>query len=112
MTDAIATVFDRPDENRYEIIVGDQIAFLAYRRRDDQWILVHTEVPEGLRGQGLGQILARHALDDARRSGVHVIVKCPFVTAWLRRHNEYDDIIVARVAESGQVDRQTPDEPR
>jgi hypothetical protein len=97
------------DENRYEIIVGDQIAFLG-RRRDASGS--SAPKPEGLRGQGLGQILARHALDDARRSGVHVIVKCPFVTAWLRRHNEYDDIIVARVAESGQVDRQTPDEPR
>jgi hypothetical protein len=39
-------------------------------------------------------------------------VKCPFVTAWLRRHHEYDDLIVARVAEDGAVDRQPPREPR
>jgi predicted GNAT family acetyltransferase len=82
---------------------------LTYRRRDNQWILIHTEVPEV--AASLGQILAKQALDDARRAGVQVIVKCPFVTTWLRRHHEYDDIIVAR-AESGQVDRQTPDEPR
>ena len=112
MSDAIATVFDRPESNRYEIVIGDQIAFLTYRRGSDNWLLAHTEVPEGLRGQGLGDILAKHALDDARRAGIKVIVKCPFITAWLRRHHEYDDIIVARVAESGQVDRQSPREPK
>ena len=111
MPDAIATVFDRLDENRYVIIVGDQIAFLTYRRHDGNWLLVHTEVPEGLRGQGLGQILARHALDEARRASVEVVVKCPFVTTWLKRHPEYDDIVVARVAESGDIERQ-PREPR
>ena len=112
MPDAIATVFDTPDADRYEIIIGDQVAFLTYRKRNDQWLLAHTEVPEGLRGQGLGDILAKHALDDARRAGAKVIVKCPFITAWLRRHHEYDDIIIARVAESGRVDHQPPPEPR
>ena len=112
MPDAIATVFDRPDENRYVIIVGDQIAYLTYRRRDGRWLLVHTEVPEGLRGQGLGQILAQHALDEARKANAEVTVKCPFVTAWLKRHPEYNDIVVARVAESGAIDRQPPREPR
>ena len=112
MSDAIATVVDRPESNRYEIVIGDQIAFLTYRRGSDNWLLAHTEVPEGLRGQGLGDILAKHALDDARRAGIKVIVKCPFITAWLRRHHEYDDIIVARVADSGQVDRQSPREPK
>ena len=112
MSDAIATVVDRPESNRYEIVIGDQVAFLTYRRGSDNWLLAHTEVPEGLRGQGLGDLLAKQALDDARRAGVKVIVKCPFITAWLRRHHEYDDIIVARVAESGQVDRQPPDEPK
>jgi predicted GNAT family acetyltransferase len=57
-------------------------------------------------------VLAKHALDDARNTGTHVVVKCPFVTAWLRRHHEYDDLIVARVAEDGAVDRQPPREPR
>jgi hypothetical protein len=112
MSDAIATVVDRPESNRYEIVIGDQIAFLTYRRGSDNWLLAHTEVPEGLRGKGLGDILAKRALDDARRAGIKVIVKCPFITAWLRRHHEYDDIIVARVADSGQVDRQSPREPK
>jgi predicted GNAT family acetyltransferase len=86
--------------NRYEIAIGDQVAFLAYRRRDDHVVLIHTEVPESLRGRGLGKVLAKHALDEARRTAANVVVRCPFVTSWLRRHKEYDDIVIARVPES------------
>jgi predicted GNAT family acetyltransferase len=105
-------ITDRPERSRYEIVIGDQVAYLDYRRRDDRVILVHTEVPVSLRNRGLGTVLAKHGLDEARRSGQEVIVKCPFITTWLRRHHQYDDIIVARVEEDGSVERQTPDGPR
>jgi predicted GNAT family acetyltransferase len=106
------TVTDRPELNRYEIAIGDEIAFLDYRRREDHVILVHTEVPVALRNRGLGTILAKHGLDEARRDGLQVIVKCPFITSWLRRHRQYDDIVMARVREDGAVAPQRPDEPR
>ena len=112
MTDETLVVADRPELKRYEIVVDDQVAYLTYRKNDDHVLLSHTEVPESLRGRGVGGVLAKHALDDARRAGKKVIVRCPFVTTWLRRHPEYDDIVVARVAESGAVDRQAPREPR
>lgn len=112
MTDETPPISDNTELNRYEIAVGDEIAFLTYRRRPGSVLLAHTEVPVSLRGQGLGQALAKHGLDEARHTGEHVVVKCPFVTAWLKRHPEYNDIVVARVAESGEVDRQKPDGPR
>lgn len=105
-------VADRTDINRYEMEVDGDVAFLAYRRKPDHILLAHTEVPEVFRGRGFGGILAKHALDEARKASLSVIVKCPFVTAWLRRHHEYDDIVVARVAEDGGVDPQPPREPR
>jgi predicted GNAT family acetyltransferase len=103
---------DRTDLDRYEIAVDGDVAFLTYRRKPDHIVLVHTEVPEIFRGRGFGGILAKHALDEARAAGVNVTVACPFVTAWLRRHHEYDDIVVARVAENGDTNRQPPREPR
>ena len=96
MTEQSPTVTDRPDLNRYELAVDGEVAFLSYRRREDHILLVHTEVPDVFRGRGYGGVLARHALDEARQANLQVIVKCPFVTAWLKRHHEYDDIIVAR----------------
>lgn len=112
MKDTIPTVADNTSLNRYEIAVDGEVAFLTYRRRNDHVLLVHTEVPEVFRGRGYGSVLAKHALDEARKAGKQVIVKCPFVTAWLKRHSEYNDIVVARVADDGAVDRQPPREPR
>jgi predicted GNAT family acetyltransferase len=112
MADPSPPVADRPELNRYELAVDGKVAFLSYRRKPDHLFLSHTEVPEVFRGRGYGGVLAKHALDQARAAGLNVIVKCPFVTAWLRRHHEYDDIIVARVAENGDVTRQPPDEPK
>jgi predicted GNAT family acetyltransferase len=112
MTEPSPVVTDRPELNRYELAVDGEVAFLSYRRRDEHILLAHTEVPDAFRGRGYGGVLARHALDAARTARLQVIVKCPFVTAWLRRHHEYDDIIVARIAENGDVTRQPPAEPR
>ena len=112
MTDEKPVVTDRPERNRYEIEVDDDVAFLTYRRNEGKLLLSHTEVPVSLRGRGLGQVLARHAMDEARRTGEHVIVKCPFVTAWLQRHPEYDDLVIARVKGNGDVERQPPRGPR
>lgn len=112
MTSDNVTIANRPEHNRYEIAIGGQVAFLDYRLRDDHVVLVHTEAPVSLRNRGLGTRLARHALDEARRAGLEVIVKCPFITDWLHQHHEYDDIIVARVHEDGTVTRQPPEGPR
>lgn len=113
MEHRIVTIGDNETKQRYEAAIGDQVAFLDYRRRDGSVVLVHTEVPEAFRGQGLGQRLATHAFDDARRKGLKVIVKCPFLTSWLKRHREYDDIVVARLHETGEVERyEPPTEPR
>ena len=106
MPDTTPTIVDNTTLNRYELAVDGEVAFLTYRRRDGHVLLAHTEVPEVFRGRGYGGVLARHALDEARHAKQQVTVKCPFVTSWLKRHHEYDDIVVARVAESGDVDRQ------
>ena len=112
MPDEQPQIADNVERNRYEIVIGDHVAYLDYRRRERFIVLVHTEVPEALRERGLGGKLARHALDAARTAGVEVVVKCPFVTTWLKRHREYDDIVVARIAEDARNSGQPPTEPR
>lgn len=88
------SIDDVPARNRYEATIDDAIAgFLEYRRRPGRITLVHTEVDPAHEGRGIGGALARFALDQARGSGARVRIACPFVTAWLRRHHEYDEII-------------------
>ncbi|HEX6317024.1 MAG TPA: GNAT family N-acetyltransferase [Gemmatimonadaceae bacterium] len=111
MPDETPAVTDDTARQRYEIALDGHVAFLTYRRRGDSVLLLHTEVPPAFQGRGFGQLLASHALNQAREDGQEVIVKCPFVTRWLERHPEYDDIVVARVQHTGEIERQ-PRDPR
>ena len=43
----------------------------------------------------MGSALARTALDTARAEGLHVVPVCPFMDAWIRRHAQYADLVVA-----------------
>ena len=92
---AQASVRDNPAELRYELVVGgDVVGKILYRRSPDRIELVHTEVSPALEGQGLGSRLVAGALDDIRARGSHVLPICPFVRAYIRRHSEYDDLVV------------------
>lgn len=87
-------VRDNPGLRRYEVTIDGHVAELVYRRHVPGVIeLVHTGVPEELRGRGLAQVLAKHALDAARAAGDRVVVKCPFVATYIKRHPEYADLV-------------------
>ena len=79
-------VCDNPEANRYELAADGQTSVLNYERRAGEITLIHTEVPEALRGHGIGESLVKGALDLARAEGLRIIVVCPFVRAYLRRH--------------------------
>lgn len=89
------TVTDRPEELRYEIEVDGEVAgFLLYRREPGVLELVHTDVDPRSEGKGVGAALVQGTLDDVRARGLKVRPFCPFVRAYLRRHPEYEDLIV------------------
>jgi predicted GNAT family acetyltransferase len=74
------------DNDRYEITVEGHRAELVFRTSGDRLVLVHTEVPDELEGQGVGSRLVRAAIDDARSRNMIVVPMCPFARAWLERH--------------------------
>jgi uncharacterized protein len=91
-------VADNPGESRYEARVGDRIVGIAeYELADDHGpiVFVHTEVVPEVEGHGVGSRLAKAALDDVRARGLHLVADCPFITAYLKRHHDWDDLIVA-----------------
>jgi predicted GNAT family acetyltransferase len=89
MTEIEPTVNDNIDAHRYEITIDATVATLAYLRDGNTITLVHTEVPPALQGRGLANILAKHAFETALKEKVKVIVLCPFVKIFLKRHPEY-----------------------
>lgn len=79
-------VRDNRDAHRFEVVKDGWTAFLRYERAPAAFVIIHTEVPEALQGQGLGSLLARTALESARADGLPIVVRCPFVREYLRRH--------------------------
>ncbi|SFS21994.1 GNAT family N-acetyltransferase [Yoonia litorea] len=52
----------------------------------------HTAVAEGQEGNGIGLIMLRRLIDDARKQGFKIVPLCPFVNAQRRKHPEWADV--------------------
>lgn len=81
------------DEERYEVNVDGMVAILQYKRDGNSITFFHTEVPGDLEGRGIGGVLTKTALDDARAGLLTVIPRCAFVSAYIKRHPEYLPIV-------------------
>jgi len=75
-------VTDNREASRFELVVDGQTAILTYERTPTSLVLVHTEVPPSRRGHHLADALA----DAAHAERLQVVVVCPFVKAYLRKH--------------------------
>jgi predicted GNAT family acetyltransferase len=82
------------DNHRYVLeLDGERAGMAVYHVRGGRNYFVHTEVDPGHEGEGLGSTLAQNALDDVRARGEQIVPLCPFITAWLNRHPDYQDLI-------------------
>jgi predicted GNAT family acetyltransferase len=91
MSDA---VLHNPAQNRFEIEVDGHLAVADYRLAPGRMIITHTGVPPAVEGRGIGSKLAKAALDHARAEGLKVVPQCPFISAYVRRHPDYRDVLV------------------
>lgn len=87
---------DEPARNRFELLVDGKYAGRAdYRVRDGVVVVLHSEVDEKFRGQGLGGQLITGTLDLVRSHGDKVKLVCPFFVEYHEKHpDRYADIIV------------------
>lgn len=89
-------VVDNQKHRRYELWLGQRRAgFIEYLTEPGAVVMVHTEVDPAFEGQGLGHRLVAGALDDLRARGLKLLPLCPFVRAYLDRHPEDADLVIA-----------------
>lgn len=81
--------------NQFELSTPYGLALIAYETEGDTMSILHTEVPEEMEGQGVASDLAKFALDYAREKKLKVKVYCQFVQVYLKRHPQYQDLIVS-----------------
>ncbi|TNB47857.1 N-acetyltransferase [Martelella lutilitoris] len=79
---------------RYFTNVDGHEAEMTYSRASANLVIIdHTGVPDALRGKGVGQALAEHAVEAAREGGWKIIPLCPFFKALSIRHGEWQDVL-------------------
>ena len=89
------TVHHAPEQNRFTADTEAGAAHLDYVLHGEALAFVHTLVPEGARGQGVGSALAQAGLDYARREGRAVIPECPFMAVYVQAHPETQDLLAS-----------------
>jgi predicted GNAT family acetyltransferase len=89
----MAAVRDNKAKSRFELDVGDAVAFANYRLAPSAVIITHTETPQSLRGRGIASELVNGALELIRADGNRVIAGCGFVVDYLRKHPEYAALV-------------------
>ena len=86
-------VTDNRELGQFELRTEGGTALIAYERDGGRILLVHTEVPDAMEGQGIGSRLVRGALDLVRAEGLRVVPRCSFVAAYMNRHPEAQDLL-------------------
>ena len=83
------------EDGQYTIAVdGKKVGKAEFLDRGDRRVFTHTEVDKEYEGRGLATILIGQALDDTRDAGKRIKALCPMVAAYLKKHDEYADIVV------------------
>ncbi|MGO4432906.1 GNAT family N-acetyltransferase [Paenarthrobacter sp. RAF9] len=77
--------------HRYELHVDGELAVISqFLDRPGHIDFIHTETKPGFNGQGLAKVLAHFALDDVVASGKRIIPHCPYIGAYLKKHEGYE----------------------
>ena len=78
---------------RFESGSESELSRLDYDLRGEILDLYHAEVPPHLEGRGIASAITKTALEWARANRRKVKPSCPFVSAYIRRHPEYSDLL-------------------
>ena len=80
-------------ERRFETTVEGLLSVAEYELAGGVVVFTHTLVPAGLRGRGIAEKLVRAALAWARAGRRRVVPACSYVATFIRRHEEFQDLV-------------------
>ncbi|TXD96900.1 N-acetyltransferase [Psychrobacter frigidicola] len=79
--------------HRFETTIDGQTGYISYQEQDGALVYDHTIVPQALGGRGVGSDLVKHALDYAREHNKKVVPQCSFVSSYINKHPDYQDLL-------------------
>ena len=82
-------VYVNYEANRVEARIDGYLCLIDFVPAGRVIVYTHTEVPDVLSGNGIAGLMVKAALNHAKESRLRIIPQCPYVSAYLRRHPEY-----------------------
>jgi predicted GNAT family acetyltransferase len=74
---------------KFYATVEGQEAKIEYEKSGEVYNLLHTFVPEELRGHGVAEQLVTGALEQIQRQGARFLPTCPYIQGFLKSHPQY-----------------------
>ena len=93
MPDLELTVSQNTAEHRFEVRLGDEVAFAEYRLEPDSIVFPHTVVPPAFGGKGIGGKLVDAGLAYARQHKLWVKPTCEFFHAYIAKRPESHGLV-------------------
>ena len=72
---------------------NNAVGELTFMLKGEQMLINHTGVNPELRGQGLAEKLVLEAVDYARKNKLKIIPFCSYVSVYVGKHPEVQDVI-------------------
>jgi predicted GNAT family acetyltransferase len=83
---------------RFEMVeAGAVVSFATFRLQGDVLAIEHVETPPEARGRGFAEQLMTHVVSLAAERNLQIDPRCPFASAFMKRHGEV-----------GELDRDAP----
>ena len=87
------TLINNTAKDCFELTVGSQRAFINYRKIGSTYLLIHTEVPEALRGNGIATALVEKAFVYLKENQLKMRPYCAYIQYYLKKHPEWTRLI-------------------
>ncbi len=79
--------------HHFELEINGQLAFIDYKRKDNKIYLIHTEVPETLKGTGSAEAIVTKAFHFIEEHQLNLVPLCSYVQVYLKRHPEWNRLL-------------------
>ncbi len=90
---AVSTITDNKAAQRFELEVDGYVVFADYSLDANHLRIHYVEAPVQLRGTGAAGRLMEGIAHLARDKGWRIIPICSYAAAWMRRHDEYHNLL-------------------
>ncbi len=86
-------IVNNEKHSRFEAAIEGKIAHVDYRFDKGDIILLHTFVPESLRGKGIASALAKLVLEYIKEHKLKAVIYCPTIAKYIKQHPEYEVLV-------------------